>query len=68
MCQKGDTMFIELLDKKRVGSVDVSIDDNLKSQFVQQFEGQYPCHPLHTFTENDPGNRYNECMLSALSD
>ena len=66
--QRGDTMFIELLDKKRVGAVDVSVDDNLKLQFVQQSEGQYAYHVLHIFTENDPANRYNECMLSALSD
>ena len=68
MCQKGDTMFIELLDKITVGAVDVSVDYNLKSQFVQQSERQYPYHALHIFAENDPANRYNKFMLSALPD
>ena len=68
MHQKGNTMFIELLNKIRVCVVDVSVDNTLKSQFVQQSEGQYPCYALHIFAENDPVNRYNECMPSALPD
>ena len=66
--QKGDTMFIELLYKIRVGAVDVSVDFSLKSQFLQQSERQHPYHALHIFAENDPANRCNEIMLSALPD
>ena len=61
-------MFLELLDKIRVGTVDVSIDYILKSRFVQQSEKQYSYNALHIFAENDPANRYNESMLSALPD
>lgn len=62
MYQRGNTMFIELLNKVWAGAVDVSVDNILKLQFEQQSEGQYPYHALHIFAENDPVNRYNECM------
>ena len=68
MRQKGNTMFTELLKKIRVSAVDVSVDYILKSRFVQQSEREYPYRALHTFAENDPANRYNEFMLSALPD
>ena len=68
MHQKCNTMSIELLNKIRVCAVDVSVDDTLKSQFVQQSEGQYPYHALNIFAENDPANRHIECMPSALPD
>ena len=54
MCQKGNTMFTELLNKIRVGAADVSVQDILKSQFAQQSEGQHPYHALHDFTKSDP--------------
>ena len=63
MCQKDDTMFIELLNKITVGVVDVSVDYILKPRFVLQSEGQYPYHALYILAKNDPENRYNECML-----
>ena len=68
MRQKGNTMFIELLNKTRAGAANVSVDYILKSRFVQQSERQYSYHLLHIFAENDPANRYNECILSALPD
>ena len=68
MPQKGNTVFIELLNKIRVNAVDVSVDYILKSRFAQQSEGHYSCNTLHIFAENDLANRYNECMLSALPD
>ena len=61
-------MFIELLNKIRVGAVDVSVDDILKLQFVQQSEWQPPYYALHIVAENDPTNRCDECMLSVLPD
>ena len=66
MHQKGNTIFIELLNKIRVGTVDVSFDYILKSRFIQQSEGQYPYHALHIFAEKEPASRYNKCVLSAL--
>ena len=68
MHQKGNTIFIELLNKIRVGTVDVSFDYILKSQFIQQSEGQYPYHALRNFAEKEPASRYNKCMLIALND
>ena len=68
MPQKGNTVFIELLNKIRVNAVDVSVGYILKSRFAQQSEGHYSYNTLHIFAENDLANRYNECMLSALPD
>lgn len=36
MHQKDDAKFIKLLNKKRIGSFNDSIDNNLKPQFTQQ--------------------------------
>ena len=52
MHQKGDTLFIDLLNNIRVENVDQSCEDISKSGLIQREDRKYSLHALHVFAEN----------------
>ena len=64
MRQKGDNILIDLLNKVRIGELDVDSENILKSRFINQNDPNYPIDAIHIFAENKPANRHNENMLN----
>ena len=54
MHQKGDTLFIDLLNKIRVENVDQSCEEISKSELIQREDCKYSLHALHIFAQNTP--------------
>jgi len=68
MRQKGDDIFIDLLNKVRTGNVDENAVNILKERFIEPNDDSYPIDALHIFAENYPANNHNEAMLNKLSE
>ena len=66
MRQKDDLIFINLLNKVRVGNVDENVENVLRSRFVNKDNPLYPIEALHIFAENSPAKVHNETMLNNL--
>ena len=64
MRQRGDTSFIELLNKVRIADLDNECEKLLLSRFISKEDPDYPTDALHIFEENKPGFRHNNYMLS----
>ena len=47
MSQKGDTVFINLLNKVGVGNIDAEVDSILKSRFILKDHPNYPVNAMH---------------------
>ena len=63
MRQRGDTSFIELLNRIRTGEPNVEDENILKSRFIRKDDPNYPLNELHMFAENAPGKLHNDEML-----
>ena len=68
MRQKGDTIFIDLLNKVRVGNIDTHVESLLQSRFVSTTATNYPANAMHIWAENMPVYLHNENMLERLSE
>ena len=66
MRQQGDSDFISLLNKIRVGAVVNEVEKLLKSRFVAKNDLFCPKHAVHMFAENCPVIDYNELMLNEI--
>lgn len=66
MRQRGDTVFIDLLNNIRVGEIDVNDENLIKSRFISVNHSDYPWDALHLFAENSAVNRHNLHMLNSL--
>ena len=64
--QQGDSDFISLLNKIRVGAVVNEVEKLLKSRFVAKNDLFCPKHAVHMFAENCPVIDYNELMLNEI--
>ena len=64
MRQKGDNVFIDLLNKVRIGELDIDAENIMKSRFINRSDPNYPIDAIHIFEENKPVNRHNEDMLN----
>ena len=68
--QKGDTVFIYLLNKVGIGN---DVDDNdvetiLKAKFISQGTPNYPPDAIYTWAKNSPVQLPNAQMLDRISD
>ena len=63
--QKDDTLFIDLLNKIRMGNIDICqcCEDILKSRPMQRENFKYPLHVMHILAENVVAKRHNNFML-----
>ena len=66
MRQKDDLVFINLLNKVRVGNIDNDVESLLKTRFISKSDPSYPNEALHIFAENSPAKVHNETMLKNL--
>ena len=47
-------MFIDLLNKVRVGNIDDDAENLLKARFMCESDENYPKDALHMYAENEP--------------
>ena len=47
--RQDDEMFINLLNKIRVGQIDQNAEHVIKSRFIDKDDTTYPCNILHIF-------------------
>ena len=67
MRQRGDDIFIDLLNKVRIGDIDESVESLLRQRFIEPGSVDYSHDALHIFGENEPANKHNEEMLNRIS-
>ena len=67
MRQKGDNVFIDLLNKVRVADINIDDENLIKSKFVKPEDGNYPHQAIHIWAENSPVNQHNAFMLSNVT-
>ena len=65
MRQKDDEIFINLLNKVRVGNLDENVENLLRSQFISEDDPSYPTGALHIFAETSL-MKFHNVMLSKL--
>ena len=61
MRQKGDTTFIDLLNKVRIADINRDDENLLKSKFVKPEGENYPRQAIHIWEENSPVNKH-KCL------
>ena len=59
-------MFLNLLNKIRVGQIDQNTEHDIKSRFIDKDDASYPSNVLHIFAENVPVKRHNENRLKNI--
>ena len=57
---QNDQLFIDLLNKLRVGNIDDEVEKLLKAIFIHEFDENYPVDALHIYVENEPTMKRNE--------
>ena len=65
MRQDGE-MFINLLNKIRVGQIGQNTEYAIKSKFIDKDDISYPGDVLHIFAENAPVKRNNDNQLKHI--
>ncbi|XP_066927184.1 uncharacterized protein [Clytia hemisphaerica] len=66
MRQRGDQVFIDILNNIRIGVVDENNIDILKERIVNKDHPEYPKDAVHLWAENQPVNDHNMLKLSEL--
>ena len=66
MRQKGNAMFINLLNQARLGTLDSEKLSVLKSRFISKNDKNYPSDIIHIYAENAPVDEHNSNMLDRL--
>ena len=66
MRQRGDILFIDLLNQIRTSKLEIENEELLKSRFIEKDSLDYPSHLIHIFAENLPVDQYNVNMLNKL--
>ena len=59
-------MFLNLLNKIRVGQIDQNTEHDIKSTFIEKDDSSYPSNVLHIFAENVLVKRHNENRLKNI--
>jgi len=67
MRQKGDDVFIDLLNNVRTANITTEDKEMLKSRFISPDSPLYPSDALHLFAENKPCDERNDMKLDTLS-
>ena len=61
--RQNDKLFIDLLNKVRVGNTDDDVENLLKARFICEFDEKYPKDALHKYAENEPAMKSLSCEL-----
>ena len=67
MRQRGDTKFIELLNKIQIRNVDEDVQKQVRERFIGESDINYPENALHMFAEKHPTVKDNRKILDKLS-
>ena len=59
-------MFVNMLNKTRVGEIVQNAEDAIKSRFMDKINQHYPCNILHIIAENVPVKRHNDNQLKCI--
>ena len=65
VARQKDQLFIDLLNKVRVGNTD-DIEKLLKARFIYESDENYPVDALHMYSENEPALKRNEAVSNNL--
>ena len=60
-------LFVNLLNKVRVGNIDDDFEKLLKARFIHESDENYPKNVLHMYAENEPAMKKNDAVLNYLS-
>ena len=63
---ENDKLFIDLLNKARVGNIDDDVEKLLKARFIHEYGENYSKDAWHMIAENEPAMKRNEAVLSDL--
>ena len=64
--RQNDQLFIDLLNKVRVGNIDDDLEKLLKAKFMHESDENYPIDALHMYAKNEPAMKRNEAVLNNL--
>ena len=64
--RQDDKVFIDMLNKGRVGEIDQNVEDVIKSRFIDKNDPRYSGNILYIFTENAPVGRHNNNQLKHI--
>ena len=67
MRQKGDSVFIDLLNNIRVANIKRCDDILLKSKFISKNDPNYPTDAIHLWAKNAPVHDHNLAMLGSIN-
>ena len=61
-----DQLFVDLLNKFRVGNIDDDAEKLPKTRFIHESDENYPKDALHMYAENKPAMKRNDAVLNDL--
>ena len=64
--RQNDKLFIDLLNKVRVGNIDDDVENLLKARFICESDENYPKDALHMYAENEPAMKRIEAFLNEI--
>ena len=63
---QNDKLFIDLLNKFRVGKINDDVENLLKARFIHESDENYQKNVLHMYAENNSAMEKNEAVLKDL--
>ena len=66
--RQNDKLFVDLLNKVRVGNFDDDVENLLKAWFIHESDENYPKDALHMYAEKEPAMKRNDTVLNDLPD
>ena len=61
--RQNDNIFIDFLNKVRVGNIDDDVENLFMARFIRESDGSYPKKSLHMY---EPAMKRNEAVLNEL--
>ena len=65
--RQDDKLFIDVLNKVRVGNNDDDVEYLIKAWFIREPDENYSKDALHMYAETEPAMKRNEAVLNELS-
>ena len=64
--RQNDKLFVDLLNKVRVGNIDGDVENLLKAKFIHESDENYPKDVMHMYAENESAMKRNDAVLNDL--
>ena len=64
--RQNDKLFVNLLNRVRVGNIDGDVENLLKAKFIHESDENYPKDVMHMYAENEPAMKRNDAVLNDL--